>query len=48
MRVLITGASGLLGVNLALEAAKDHTVTGQINELFLNGAPFDAAIRRST
>ena len=40
MRVLITGASGLLGVNLALEAAKDHTVTGQINELFLNGAPF--------
>ncbi len=35
MRVLITGASGLLGVNLALEAAKDHTVTGQINELYL-------------
>jgi dTDP-4-dehydrorhamnose reductase len=41
MRVLITGASGLLGVNLALEAAKDHTVTGQINELFLKGAPFE-------
>ncbi len=41
MRVLITGASGLLGVNLALEGAKDHTVTGQINELFLKGAPFE-------
>ncbi len=41
MRVLITGASGLLGVNLALEAAKSHMVTGQINSLFLKGAPFE-------
>ena len=31
MRILITGASGLLGINLALEAAKQHTVFGQIN-----------------
>jgi dTDP-4-dehydrorhamnose reductase len=28
MRILVTGASGLLGVNLALEAAKRHTVFG--------------------
>lgn len=41
MRVLITGASGLLGVNLALEAAKSHEVSGQINTLFLKGAPFE-------
>jgi dTDP-4-dehydrorhamnose reductase len=31
MRILITGASGLLGINLALEAAKHHTVFGQVN-----------------
>lgn len=35
-RILITGASGLLGLNLALEAAKDHTelapaIFGQVN-----------------
>jgi len=28
MRILVTGASGLLGLNLALEAAKDHIVFG--------------------
>lgn len=31
MRILITGASGLLGVNLALEAAKHHQVFGVVN-----------------
>lgn len=40
MRILITGASGLLGVNLALEGVKDHTVYGQINALPLKNAPF--------
>ncbi len=29
-RILITGASGLLGLNLALEAAQEHTVFGQV------------------
>jgi dTDP-4-dehydrorhamnose reductase len=31
MRILITGASGLLGLNLALEAASQHTVFGLVN-----------------
>jgi dTDP-4-dehydrorhamnose reductase len=32
MRILVTGASGLLGINLALEAAKTHEVYGVANE----------------
>ena len=31
MRILITGASGLLGLNLGLESAKEHNVFGQVN-----------------
>jgi dTDP-4-dehydrorhamnose reductase len=31
MRILVTGASGLLGLNLALEAAGDHVVFGLAN-----------------
>jgi dTDP-4-dehydrorhamnose reductase len=31
MRVLITGASGLLGINLAMEASKRYTVFGTVN-----------------
>ena len=31
MRILVTGASGLLGLNLALEAAKEHTVLGLVS-----------------
>jgi dTDP-4-dehydrorhamnose reductase len=31
VRILITGASGLLGLNTALEAAAQHTVFGQVN-----------------
>jgi dTDP-4-dehydrorhamnose reductase len=31
MRILITGASGLLGLNTALEVADQHTVFGQVN-----------------
>jgi len=30
-RILITGASGLLGLTTALEAAKEHDVVGQVN-----------------
>ncbi|OGO42537.1 MAG: hypothetical protein A2W36_04020 [Chloroflexi bacterium RBG_16_58_14] len=32
MRILVTGASGLLGLNLALEAAKDNLVFGTVNK----------------
>jgi dTDP-4-dehydrorhamnose reductase len=31
MRILVTGASGLLGLNLALAAAQEHTVIGLTN-----------------
>ena len=31
MRILITGASGLLGLNLALETTRRHTVFGAVN-----------------
>jgi dTDP-4-dehydrorhamnose reductase len=31
MRILVTGASGLLGINLCLEAAPHHAVTGVVN-----------------
>jgi len=36
VRILITGASGLLGLNAALEAARQHTVFGQVNRHPLN------------
>jgi dTDP-4-dehydrorhamnose reductase len=40
MRILITGASGLLGLNLALEASQAHTVFGVANHHALQGTPF--------
>jgi len=42
MRILITGASGLLGVTLALEAAKKHTVTGTTQAQKLRTEAFKA------
>lgn len=41
MRVLVTGASGLLGINVALEARQDHTVVGLVNTLNLRHVPFE-------
>ena len=41
MRILVTGASGLLGVNLALEAARQHEVVGVVNQNLLNTSAFD-------
>ena len=32
MRILVTGASGLLGLNLALEVAKEHNVFGTVKD----------------
>lgn len=41
MRLLITGASGLLGLNLALEYThQQHTVIGQVGRNALHGVPF--------
>jgi len=40
MRILVTGASGLLGLNLSLEAAKGHTVFGVVNTHSLKGKAF--------
>jgi len=40
MRVLVTGASGLLGINLAVETAKQHEVIGVINTQTLSRTPF--------
>jgi dTDP-4-dehydrorhamnose reductase len=40
MRLLVTGASGLLGLNLALEASREHEVYGSVNRNLLKDAPF--------
>jgi len=40
MRILITGASGLLGLNLALETTRRHTVFGTVNHHSLKTAAF--------
>ena len=41
MRVLVTGASGLLGLNLALEASKRHVVFGTVNRHALTTDAFE-------
>jgi dTDP-4-dehydrorhamnose reductase len=41
MKILVTGASGLLGINLALEAAREHTVIGVVNENLFGTDAFD-------
>ncbi len=40
MRILITGASGLLGLNLALETAAEHEVYGTAKDHLLNTSAF--------
>ncbi len=39
MKLLITGASGLLGINLAMEAMREHEVIG-VDRGKLKSAPF--------
>lgn len=41
MRILVTGASGLLGLNLSLLLSQDHEVFGVVNKNQLDGAPFN-------
>jgi dTDP-4-dehydrorhamnose reductase len=40
MRILVTGASGLLGLNLALEASQQHEVFGSVNKNVINTTEF--------
>ena len=40
MRLLVTGASGLLGLNLAIEASRENEVFGSVNRNLLKNAPF--------
>ncbi len=42
LRLLITGASGLLGLNTALEASRDYTVIGQMNTRRLHTDQFES------
>ncbi len=44
MRILITGASGLLGINLAMEASKKHEVYGVVNSQPLKNPPFKCIV----
>lgn len=43
-RILVTGASGLLGLNLALKLAEKHEVTGVIHQPELEGPPFEVLV----
>jgi dTDP-4-dehydrorhamnose reductase len=40
MRILITGVSGLLGINLAMESSHGHTVFGTVNQHSLKTSAF--------
>lgn len=40
MRILVTGASGLLGLNLALEASQQHEVIGSVNQNLIQTSEF--------
>ena len=40
MRILVTGASGLLGLNLALEASHQHEVIGSVNKNAIHPTDF--------
>lgn len=40
-RILVTGASGLLGLNFCLRFAAEHTVIGVSNQHALGGVPFE-------
>ncbi len=42
MRILVTGASGLLGLNFALQYCGQHTVVGLFNDHSLANVPFEA------
>jgi len=44
MRVLVTGASGLLGLNMCLRLSRDHDVHGLVNTHTLSRVPFSVTV----
>jgi len=40
-RLLVTGASGLLGINLSLQTCNTYEVTGTVNQHVIHAAPFE-------
>ncbi|MAT42539.1 MAG: hypothetical protein CL609_09375 [Anaerolineaceae bacterium] len=40
-RILLTGASGLLGINFGTQLANQHEIIGLVNQNNLNGVPFE-------
>lgn len=42
-RFLVTGASGLLGLNFSLQTCEQHEVIGVVNQNLLNGVPFEVS-----
>ena len=44
-RLLVTGASGLLGMNLSLQLLQKYSITGIFNQKVLNNAPFEMVQR---
>jgi len=44
MRVLVTGASGLLGLNLGLRFASEHEITGVVYSHAFSQLPFPVVI----
>jgi len=40
VRILVTGASGLLGLNLCLEKVKEHDIYGIVHQTQLANPPF--------
>lgn len=43
-RILVLGASGLLGINFAMEASSDHGVVGTVHNMHIQDAPYETLV----